>query len=151
MSVVFENHDTVLLQIQEMLRTERITKESGIAHEIETYNELVPGDRQLSLTLFVEIADKELRERKLVEWEGLERHVSVEIDGEQAAAAGERQGVEAGRTTAVHYLKVQLSPEQATRVAGKAAKLALRVDLPSYQARCELPAALAAELADDLS
>ena len=42
-SVTFENHDTVLFQIQEMLRTERITKEAAIDHEIETYNELVPG------------------------------------------------------------------------------------------------------------
>ena len=41
---LFENRDTVLLQIQEMLRTERITRERAVLHEIETYNELVPGD-----------------------------------------------------------------------------------------------------------
>ena len=47
-SVVFENHDTVLLQIQEMLRTERITRPAAIQHEIDTYNELVPGPDELS-------------------------------------------------------------------------------------------------------
>ena len=57
--MVFENHDTVLLQIQEMLRTERITAEAGILHELETYNELVPGPGELSATLFVEIADRD--------------------------------------------------------------------------------------------
>src|SRR5689334_6801955 len=67
LTVVFENRDTVLLQIQEMLRTERITTESAIAHEIETYNELVPAEGELSVTLFVEIPDKETRDRLLVE------------------------------------------------------------------------------------
>src|SRR5690242_11995154 len=66
MSAVFENRDTVLLQIQEMLRTERISSPSGIEHEIETYNELLPGPGQLSVTLFVEIPDKAERDRTLV-------------------------------------------------------------------------------------
>src|SRR5262249_23624595 len=54
-SAVFENHDTVLFQIQEMLRAERITKEAGISHEIDTYNELIPAQNELSATMFVEI------------------------------------------------------------------------------------------------
>jgi len=35
---VFENRDTALMQIQEMLRTERITRPAAIDHEIETYD-----------------------------------------------------------------------------------------------------------------
>ena len=82
MSVVFENRDTVLYQIQEMLRTERITSEPAILHEMETYNDLVPADGELSMTLFVEIADKATRDRVLVELAGLERCVGIEVDGE---------------------------------------------------------------------
>src|SRR5215218_8057940 len=74
-SAVFENRDSVLLQIQEMLRTERISSEPAIKHEIETYNELIPGDNELSLTVFVEVPDRELRDRMLIELAGLERHV----------------------------------------------------------------------------
>src|SRR5262245_2072838 len=55
---VFENRDTALMQIQEMLRTERITREAAILHEIETYNQLVPGDHELSATVLIEIDDK---------------------------------------------------------------------------------------------
>src|SRR6476646_6729472 len=69
-SVVFESHDTVLYQIQEMLRTERITKESAIQHEIDTYNELIPAEGELSATMFVEIPDGEVRDRRLVELAG---------------------------------------------------------------------------------
>src|SRR6478609_4852038 len=63
LAVSFENRDTVLLQIQEMLRTERITAEPAVAHEISTYNDLVPGPDQLSLILWVEIPEKALRDR----------------------------------------------------------------------------------------
>src|SRR5262249_21766970 len=60
-SCVFENRDTVLMQIQEMLRTERITRDAGVLHEIETYNELVPGPHEVSATILIEIEDKEPR------------------------------------------------------------------------------------------
>ena len=50
-SGVFENRDTVLLQIQEMLRTERITREDAILHEIETYNELIPSGAEVSMRM----------------------------------------------------------------------------------------------------
>ena len=112
----FENRDSVLLQAQEMLRTERITSESGIAHEIETYNELIPGDGQLSFTMFVAIADKETRERVLTEHAGLERHVGLEVDGVLYPAVQKPPpGARRGRTTAVHYFQVPLSDEARAR------------------------------------
>src|ERR1700691_6669087 len=106
MTALFENRDSVLLQIQEMLRTERITAEPAIAHEIETYNDLVPGPGQLSLTVFVEIADKPTRDRMLVELAGLEDTIEIEVDGRRFPARGPKpDGFVEGRTTAVHYLK----------------------------------------------
>src|SRR5258708_15574595 len=57
-TALFENHDTVLYQIQEMLRTERITREDAMLHEIETYNELIPVPGELSATLFLEYPEK---------------------------------------------------------------------------------------------
>ena len=41
-SLVFENRDTVIFQIQEMLRVERITDLDKIREEIATYNQLIP-------------------------------------------------------------------------------------------------------------
>ena len=43
LSFLFENVDTVRYQIQEMIRVERMVKETDILHEIKTYNELL-GD-----------------------------------------------------------------------------------------------------------
>ncbi len=149
-SVVFENRDTVLYQIQEMLRTERITSEPAILHELETYNDLIPKDGELSMTLFVEIPDRELRERMLVELEGLERSVALEVDGESFPARGDFAGVLPGRTTAVHYFKFTLSQAAADKLRSRAAKVAVVISHPQHPARTELGPASLASLAQDL-
>ena len=107
-TVVFENRDTVLLQIQEMLRTERITREAAILHEIATYNALVPGDSELTCTLMIEIMEREEREAFLTSAVGFERHVAIEVDGERLPAAWEASRELEGRTSAVHYLRFKL-------------------------------------------
>lgn len=151
LSAVFENRDSVLLQIQEMLRTERITSESAIAHEIETYNDLVPGEGQLSITLFVEIPHKETRDRMLVELAGLEDTLRVEIDGRRFPATGPRPaGFVPDRTTAVHYLKATLDADARAAMASGKAKAALVVSHPKLTERADLGRATLAKLADDL-
>ncbi|HEY4188054.1 MAG TPA: DUF3501 family protein [Polyangia bacterium] len=153
LSVVFENTDTVLLQIQEMLRTERITGEAGIAHELETYNELIPETGELSLTMFVEIPDREIRDRRLAELVGLENAVAIECAGEIFLARSETRGVLEGATTALHYMKVPLgSAGMATLV--KAAKdstvqINFLVRHPALTVRTPLPAAVIRALAGD--
>jgi hypothetical protein len=151
-SAVFENRDSVLLQIQEMLRIERITSEPAILHEMETYNALVPAAGELSLTLFVEIADKETRDRALVELAGLEDHVAIEVDGELHRATYHRPpGFQEGRTTAVHYLKLPLPPAAAAALVARTAKAAIVVDHPRGPARAELGREALAKLAEDLA
>ena len=151
MSALFENRDSVLLQIQEMLRTERITGESAIQHELATYNALIPGDLELSVTLFVQIPDKALRDRLLVELAGLEDSFAVVVNDEQFPLRGPRpDGFMAGRTTAVHYLKAELTPAAAAAITRGDAKAAVIVEHPRLQARAELGRATLASLADDL-
>jgi len=149
MSVIFENRDTVLLQIQEMLRAERITKESAIQHEIDTYNDLLPGTDELSMTLFIEIADAVLREQTLIALQGLETKVALDVDGVLFPATHPPHGVMPDRTTAVHYFKVKLSPEARQAIQKKSATLAIRVDHPQYDVRVEFPRAVVASLAED--
>jgi hypothetical protein len=150
-SAVFENHDSVLLQIQEMLRTERITAEASVQHEIDTYNDLVPGPHQLSLTVFVEIPDKPTRDRMLVELAGLEGSIGVEVDGKVFPASGKLpDGFVEGRTTAVHYLKATLDPAAEAAVKAGAARVAVVIDHPRLRARGELGPRTVASLAGDL-
>jgi hypothetical protein len=153
-SVVFENHDTALFQIQEMLRTERITKEDAILHELETYNELVPGDAELSATMFVEIADTATRERRLVELAGLEKKIALEVLGTKIAGNNVTRGVLPDRTTAVHYLKFPLGQELAERVAARAkdgdARMIFLLEHPKLSVKKEIPLVTVRSLAEDL-
>lgn len=64
-SLVFENRQTVLHQIHEMLRIERITDPAAIDHEIETFEDLLPRDGELSATMFIEISDAAQRSAAL--------------------------------------------------------------------------------------
>jgi Protein of unknown function (DUF3501) len=156
-SVLFENRDTVLLQIQEMLRTERITRPAAIQHEIDTYNELLPGDGELSCTLMIEIADAAEREAFLRAANGLERHVWL-VAGELrvgARASDRFTGDSPGRTTAVHYLKFPLPTDLAAALRKapgdprELPSLHLEVDHPAYLARAPLPAGLVVALGED--
>jgi len=154
-SAVFENRDTVLFQIQEMLRTERITKEPAILHEIETYNELIPGEDELSATMFVEIADAAVRDRRLSELAGLERSISLEVLGTRVSARNETRGVFSDRTTAVHYVKFPLGSDLARRLAAKSKQdpkgaLFFVLDHPKLGVRMEIPAVTVRSLVEDL-
>ena len=74
---MFENTETMRWQVMEMARAERMLRDEQIAHEVDTYNELVPDEGELSATLFLELrSDAELREwlGKLV---GIERCVTL--------------------------------------------------------------------------
>lgn len=152
MSGVLENRDSVLLQIQEMLRTERITREDAILHEIETYNELVPGPAQVSMTCFVEIADRDLREATLAKLAGLEKSFFVEVDGNAFQATNTRDAdAQPDRTTAVHYLRAELSPEAVSAILAKKARVAILVRHPGYEARADLDRVGLEALAVDLA
>jgi len=158
-SCLFENHDTVLLQIQEMLRTERITREASILHEIETYNELIPKDHELSATILVEIEDKEARDKFLVDAAGLERTFEVRIDGVVCAGKVDPRGVDATKTTAVHYVKFNLVAAAEQRLRDVLAKKANAADVvvelasthPAYTQAVRLPPMLVQSLAEDLA
>lgn len=156
-SVVFENRDTVLLQIQEMLRTERITRPDAVQHELDTYNELLPGPGEVSCTLMIEIPDKEERDAFLVAAKGLEKHVWLVAGSLRMPARSIDRGSNDERTTAVHYLKFTFPAKLAQALAGAATgeatmtHLELEVDHPAYAARVPLPAETILEVGQDLS
>lgn len=59
MSLVFENRDTVLSQVQEMVRAERLVEPEKTQFELDIYNTLLPGPGELSATLFIEITGQD--------------------------------------------------------------------------------------------
>lgn len=153
-SGVFENHDTVLMQIQEMLRTERISREAAIQHEIETYNQLVPLKNELSFTAMIEIDERETREKFLTDASGIEKTFSVVVmtpNGEaRCAGKWDEARVLEDRASAVLYMKFPLTDAAAEALKSGTAKATLVVEHAAYQARAQISAPTLASLAEDL-
>jgi hypothetical protein len=149
LTFLFENRDTVRYQIQEMLRIERIAKPHEVAHEVETYNELIPGSGELSASLLIEYETAEERAVRLRELLGLEKHVWLVVEGLPPAPVrfDDRQ-ISTDRISSVQYVKFSLTPAQA---AGFPRGAALVVDHPHYRAERPLSPAELAELSADLS
>ncbi len=146
---VLENHDTVLLQIQEMLRTERITKESAIEHEIAVYNELIPKRGEISCTLMFEISDKEERESFLVRTKDVEKNMFLVVGGAKQPVQWDALRELPGRTSAVHYLKIPLTDEAIAAIRG--ATVEFLVDHDAYRHTVTLPSEVLASIVEDLA
>ena len=58
LTILFENTETMRWQVQEMARAERMLRDEQIAHEVETYNQLIPGTDELSATLMIELTSE---------------------------------------------------------------------------------------------
>ena len=71
LTILFENTDTMRWQVQEMARAERMLRDEQIAHEVETYNELIPKPGELSASLLIEYETPDERAVKLHELLGL--------------------------------------------------------------------------------
>jgi hypothetical protein len=149
LTFLFENRETVRYQIQEMMRIERIVKPHEVAHEVETYNELIPKSDELSASLLIEYEAPAERAVKLHELLGLERHVWLVVNGAPPAPArfDDRQ-ISTERISSVQYIKFQLSSEA---VAGWRGGAKLVVDHPAYQAEHVFTPTEVEELAGDLA
>ncbi|HSD66812.1 MAG TPA: DUF3501 family protein [Vicinamibacteria bacterium] len=129
LTFLFENHETIHYQIQEMTRAERMVKEADIVHEIETYNELVGGPGEIGCTLLVELDDPAERAEKLTKWLALPRHLYVKrADGRKAYARFDERQVGETRVSSVQYLKFEV---------GKQAPLAVGCDHPDPELKHE--------------
>jgi hypothetical protein len=151
--LIFENELLIRYQIQEMLRVEKIFEEDGIQHELESYVPLVPTGSNFKVTMQIEYADEAERRRMLGLLKGVEDRVWVRVDGFDPVFAIadedlERENEE--KTSAVHFLRFELSPAMVAAAKGGAA-LSVGVDHPEYTANTgALPEAVRASLAADL-
>ena len=106
LSFLFENKDTVLYQIQEMIRVERIVKEKDIQYEIKTYNEILGKPGELGCTLLIQIDDPAVRDDKLSKWLDLPSHLYLKLEDDSLIRAtfDERQ-IGDDRLSSVQYIK----------------------------------------------
>lgn len=150
-TILFENHDTILYQIQEMLRTERITAEPDVRHEIETYNELLPEGVAIGGTLMVEEPDAARRPALLASLRGLHEHVHLRLGEARIAPTWFRHDAdESEQISSVQYLAFPLG-EHAAALLRDDLPAALEITHPGYRHLQPLSAVLRRALAADLA
>jgi len=151
MSLVFENTETMRWQVQEMARVERMLRDEQIAHEVDTYNQLIPDAGELSATLLIELGSKE----QLMEWlpklVGIHRSIAfVLADGSEIPgnAADEERLTREEVTPSVHFLKFSFTPEQVGVFESGSVRIVSRH--PAYREEVILTDDQRAELLGDL-
>lgn len=149
----FENFDTMLYQVQEMLAVER-GGEAQIDDELSAYNPLIPQGRELVATMMIEIEDPRRRDRVLRGLGGIEATVALEVAGDRIAAVPEsdvERTTAEGKTSSVHFLRFPLTDEQAAAFKQPGARVLLSVSHPSYDHMAALPEEVRAALSADLA
>lgn len=151
-SVQFESELTMRYQIQEMLRIEKIFEEEGIQDEIDAYAPLVPDGSNWKATMLLEYPDINERRRELARLIGIEDRMFVEVEGHARVYAMADEDLDReteDKTSAVHFLRFELTPAMCAAVkAGAAVKLGC--DHTNYPAHVQITPETLASLAGDL-
>ncbi len=153
-TLYFEDRLTMQYQIQEMLRVERIFEAQGINEELEAYNPLIPDGSNWKATFMLEFPDVEERRKALQRLRGIEQHVWIQVadfDRVRPIADEDLEREDATKTSSVHFLRFELTP-QMVKAVKQGAAVAMGIDHPEYCHTVEaIPAAVRESLAADLA
>jgi len=151
-TIHFEDALTMHYQVQEMLRAERIFKADEIQDELDVYNPLIPDGTNWKATFMLEYPDPEVRIQKTRELVGLEDRIYVQVGEHERVYAIANEDLERStpdKTSTVHYLRFELTPEMIADVK-KGAPVKVGVDHAKYTHETVLPDNIRASLAQDL-
>jgi hypothetical protein len=149
---IFENYDTMLFQIQEMLLVER-GGPGQVEDELTAYNPLIPQGRELVATVMFEIDDPVRRAAVLGALGDVEDHFFLEIGGTRVPGVpeGDAERTRDGKTAAVHFLRFPLPDHDAAAAFRDGARpVMLGCDDPRYGHIAVLSQDVRQELARDL-
>ncbi|MBX3647404.1 MAG: DUF3501 family protein [Rhodocyclaceae bacterium] len=152
-TLYFEDALTMQYQVQEMLRLERMFEPEPIQEELDVYNPLIPDGHNWKATFMVEYGDVDERRRMLAKLVGIEKKVWLQVEGcdKVFPIANEDLDRETGdKTSAVHFLRFELTPQMIAAAKGGAA-LHAGIDHAHYREAVVVPEAVRASLVTDLA
>jgi hypothetical protein len=156
-TILFENRETVIFQIQEMVRTERIVDPAKIQDEIDAYAPLVPEAGQLSATLFIEIPGiatlpHDEARAAVNRFQGIEQGcVFLKVGDRSVEARFEGGHSKEEKLAAVQYIRFEIGLELHRALEDAAQPVRLVVEHPRYAAERALTPEVRAELLLDLA
>ena len=153
-TLLFEDEVTLRYQVQEMLRIEKIFEEEGIQSELDAYNPLCPEGSNFKATMLIEYGNVAERKVALAKLIGIEDRLFVQVEGQSRVYAIADEDLEretAEKTSAVHFVRFELTPEMKSALKS-GAQMMVGCDHPNYPVHLEdLPQETLAALLKDLS
>jgi hypothetical protein len=148
---VFENHDTILFQIQEMMRAERIVDDDAIRREIDTYNQLLPDENELAATMLIEFPDAARIRDEITKFHGVNTGEAtyVRVGDERVPGVFDAGQSDDRRISAVQYVRFRFSDAQREAFVTGASPARLVIDHPKYRHEALISGAVREELAKD--
>jgi len=150
----FEDQLTMQYQVQEMLRVERIFEAEAIQEELDAYNPLIPDGQNWKATFLLEFPDVEERRQRLAQLKGVEDRCWVQVAGCERAWAIADEDLERendDKTSSVHFLRFELSPQMCAQVKAGAA-IGAGIDHDNYRHEAaSLPQNVRDSLAKDIA
>ena len=149
----FEDQLIMHYQVQEMLRAEKIFDTRGIEEELGAYNPLIPDGTNFKATMMIQYSDIEERKVMLAKLLGIEELTWIQVDELDkvfAIADEDMDRTSDEKTSAVHFLRFELTPEMiASLKAG--ATLAAGIDHENHTCSLtSIPENIKTSLIEDL-
>ena len=132
--LLFENHQTVQYQIQEMLRIEKIFEADGIQDELDVYNPLIPDGSNLKATMMIEYTDAAERTKALSNLIGVEKSIYFQVGNHQNVYAICNEDLEREtdeKTSSVHFMRFEFDQSMIVDFC-KGAKIKIGASHPNY-------------------
>ncbi len=149
----FENFDTMLHQVHEMLAIEKGGDEQ-IKDELAAYNPLIPKGSELVATLMFEIPDADERKAVLAKLGGVENTVVLDVAGETIRGVAE-QDVDrtnaAGKASSVQFLHFPFTEGQMKRFKTPGTKVVIAIKHPAYSHQAAMPEEVRRALSADFA
>ncbi len=150
---VFENHDTILFQIQEMIRAERLVHDDAIQHEIATYNQLLPAQNELAATMLIELPDAARIREEIAKFHGVNTGEAtyLEVGAQKLPGVFDAGQSDERRISAVQYVRFRFNDAQREAFVSGAQAARLTINHPNYQHGAAVEGEVRAELSRDFS
>jgi hypothetical protein len=147
----FENYDTMLHQVHEMLFIEKGGADQ-LPDELAAYNPLIPQGSELVATVMFEIDDPQRRTRVLASLGGVENNAFMRVGADTIRGVSEEDQErtrEDGKASSVQFVRFPFTPAQIAAFRGGVGGVIVGFDHPNYGHMAVMPPAVRQALARD--
>lgn len=151
-TLTFDNRKTLIFQILEIMRAERLVHNDQIQNEIDVYNSILPGENNLRATLFLEVQETDQIQPVLNRFIGITtgRNIYLVINGKKIFAEFEIGREETNKISSVHYIQFQFNEDLKSIMVDQDSEVELAIDYKGYVFNQKLSVEQKLSLVEDL-